>query len=86
MAWLGVASFPPEAPTVLGISLLVALLCKQRAAAARARGDCHGYLRWHTAWHLTLPIGAGVASQVLLDMPKDERAQWSYGIWNASYP
>ena len=64
-ALLGDASFPPESPAVLGGSVLVALACKQRAVAAFRRGDCDAYLRWHAAWHYTLPAGA-VAAQCFL--------------------
>eukprot|EP00966_Prymnesium_polylepis_P122553 2833209-Prymnesium_polylepis.1 len=71
MAFAGAAHFPPASPALLGFSLAVALFCKQRGSAARARGDCDGYLWWHTAWHLTLPLGAAIASQVLLEAPAD---------------
>lgn len=69
MAMLGYAEFPPEAPTTLGVSLVIALCCKRRGSAAVARRDCAGFLRWHALWHYTLPLGAFIASQYLLQMP-----------------
>lgn len=68
MAFEDIAHFPPVPPIVHGVSLIVALTCKRLGGLARARGDCHGFLRWHTAWHLTLPIGAGIA-QLMIDFP-----------------
>ena len=70
MALLGFAQFPPLSPAVLGVSLVVALVCKQRGGAAVARLDCYSFLRWHTAWHLTLPLGAAIASQLLIEPPR----------------
>jgi hypothetical protein len=57
--------FPLESVGTLGASVLVALACKHRASAAMRRGHCEGYLRWHAAWHYTLPTGAVAAQAVL---------------------
>lgn len=67
---LGGATFPPLPVGVLGVSVALALACKQRAAAAYRRGDCASYLRWHAAWHYTLPFGA-ILAQCLLHRPCD---------------
>lgn len=61
----GSASFPWESPAVLGTGVLLALVCKQRAAAAMSRLDCDAYLMWHAAWHYTLPLFAILAQLVL---------------------
>ena len=58
LAFLTDATFPWPSPTILGSGVLIALLCKRRAAAAMRDGDCDAYLRWHAAWHYALPIGA----------------------------
>ena len=26
----------------------------------KVKGRFHGYLRWHTLWHLSLPLGAAI--------------------------
>ena len=52
------ATFPWPSPTILGTGVLIALACKRRAALALRDGDCEAYLRWHAAWHYTLPLGA----------------------------
>lgn len=75
MSLAGFAHFPPASPALLGVSLVVALFCKHRGTEARERGECDSYLWWHTAWHLTLPLGALIASQILLETPPDDR--WS---------
>ena len=69
LAALGLATFPPASPLTLGVSVAIALACKSRAQAARQRGDCLGFLRWHSAWHYSLPLGAGIASQLLIVAP-----------------
>lgn len=58
VAGAGGASFPIQAPVLLGTGITIGLACKQRASAAFKRGDCDAYLRWHAAWHYTLPCGA----------------------------
>ena len=62
---LGGATFPIESYGCLGTGVLVALACKQRAATAMRNGQCDAYLRWHAAWHYSLPIFA-VAGQAVL--------------------
>jgi len=84
MSVVGIADFPALPTAVLAVSLVVAIFCKKKGEEARNRLDCDGYLRWHTAWHLTLPIGAGIASQVLLDMP-DEKAASRSGVSEAPW-
>ena len=69
--------FPWPSPAILGSGVLVALLCKRRAAAAMRDGDCDGYLRWHAAWHYTLPAAA-IAGQLQLHTPCDY-ASFGYG-------
>ena len=52
------ATFPWQSPAILGTGVLTGLACKRRAATALRDGDCDAYLRWHAAWHYTLPLGA----------------------------
>ena len=70
LACLGQSTFPPEPVAALGTGVATALLCKHRASAAMERADCDAYLRWHAAWHYTLPLGA-VVGQLLLHRPCD---------------
>ena len=70
MGICGYAAFPPEAPALLALSLAIALFCKARGTAAVARGDCARFLLYHSLWHYTLPLGAGISSQLLLEMPR----------------
>ena len=65
MSCLGYSNFPIESPVCLGSGVVLALVCKQRSAAAFRRGDCDAFVRWHSAWHLLLPLGA-VAGQLVL--------------------
>lgn len=57
-AAFGGATFPWPSPAFLGAGVAIALVCKQRAAAAMRDGNCDAFLRWHAAWHYTLPAGA----------------------------
>ena len=72
LAAAGHATFPAEATACLGTGVLLGLICKRCAAAASRRGDCDGFLRWHTAWHLSIPAGA-IAGQLLLHRACDWR-------------
>ena len=63
---LGPMSFPRNMVSVFTVSLLVAVFCKRRAAAALANRERDAYLRWHTAWHCVLPGGA-IVGMLLLD-------------------
>jgi hypothetical protein len=72
LASLGHATFPPEPVGVLGASIAIALVCKWRSAAAVRRSDCDAFLRWHSAWHYTLPAGA-IVGQLMLH----RRCDWS---------
>jgi hypothetical protein len=70
LACMGQATFPPAPVAALGTGVATGLFCKQRASAAMDRRDCDAYLRWHSAWHYTLPTGA-VVGQLLLHRPCD---------------
>ena len=61
----GKATFPWQSPAILGTGVVLALMCKQRAAASFRRRDCGAYLFWHAAWHYTLPLFA-IAGQCIL--------------------
>ena len=74
MGAAGQATFPLESVACLGSGVLVGLACKQRASRALRDGDCDAYLRWHAAWHYTLPVGA-VLGQLVLHHPCD------YSFW-----
>ena len=62
---MGYSNFPIESPLCLGTGVALALVCKQRSAAALRRGDCDAYLLWHSAWHYFLPAGAVLGQLVL---------------------
>ncbi len=61
----GEMSFPAQAGWTLSASIIVALYCKRRSVLATRDRDCDAYLRWHAAWHYTLPAGA-IAAQLML--------------------
>ena len=75
---LGYSEFPLESPACLGTGVVLALICKQRSAAAVRRGDCEAYLWWHSLWHYLLPAGA-VAGQLVLHRPCDYALAPPYG-------
>merc|ERR1712032_520589 len=54
----GVVSFPTVPATLHAISICVAIYCKRRAVQATTKLDCDGCLKWHAAWHYSLPAGA----------------------------
>ena len=83
----GLASFPLSAAGTLAVSIVAALLCKRRAGQARARGDCDGFLFWHSAWHYVLPLGATVGGQLLLsEGPWDPNPHHGWHGWGLGDP
>lgn len=64
-ACMGHASFPVESVALLFTGVATGLVCKHRASASMRRGDCESFLRWHAAWHYTLPLGAILGQLVL---------------------
>ena len=61
----GHASFPVESVALLFTGVATGLVCKHRASASMRRSDCESFLRWHAAWHYTLPLGAILGQLVL---------------------
>ena len=84
MSCMGYSNFPIESPVCLGSGVVLALVCKQRSAAAFRRGDCDAFVRWHSAWHLLLPLGA-VAGQLVLHRRCDYELQPPWGAGNCLF-
>ena len=80
---MGMASFPPAPVACLGVGIFSGLFFKQRGAEAQREHDCTAYLRWHTLWHLSIPLGALLGQLVLY-----EECDWSASCpcMNASCP
>jgi hypothetical protein len=80
----GFFAMPIVPSSALGIGLLVALACKRRAVLAIAREDCGGYLLWHTAWHVMLPLGALIGQLMLVVIDDGGRADLFLCFWRAA--
>ena len=52
----GSSSWGPSA-VYLAI-VVVALACRWQSRRARLSNDAPGYVRWHSLWHVTMPLGA----------------------------
>jgi len=65
VSFLSDATFPLESVGCLATGVLIALACKQRSATAMRNGHCDAYLRWHAAWHYSLPTFAIIGQAVL---------------------
>ena len=69
----GLSTFPPRMAMLLTAATAAGLYCKYRGTQCLRAGRqspavvelCHHFLRWHTAWHLIIPIGVSVAMSQL---------------------
>ena len=75
----GYAKFPVESVACLGTGVGVGLFCKHRGSVAFERGDCEAFLRWHSAWHYVLPLGA-ILGQLVLHRPCDYAMPPPHGL------